>query len=112
MLTSSSAGDLVSQLGTLDALAARTNAAVSEVAADPHLAATGAFPELEHPTFGTFRTVALPMKLRGQDIGPRGPGPDLGQHTREVLTGLGLTGDEVDALVADGTVADGTAAKA
>ncbi|MBN1092355.1 C40 family peptidase [Blastococcus sp. TML/M2B] len=32
MLTSDSAGDLVSQLGTLDALAARTNAAVSEVA--------------------------------------------------------------------------------
>jgi len=83
-------------------------ATVSEVASDPHLAATGAFPELEHPSFGTFRTVALPMKLRGQDIGPRGPGPDLGQHTREVLTGLGLTGAEVDALVADGTVAAGT----
>lgn len=32
MLTSDSAGDLVSQLGTLDAIAARTNAAVSEVA--------------------------------------------------------------------------------
>ena len=81
-------------------------ATVSEVAADPHLAATGAFPEVEHPTAGSFRTVALPMRLRGVDIGPRGPAPELGQHTREVLRGLGLSDAEVDAAVADGLVAE------
>jgi formyl-CoA transferase len=31
-------------------------------------------------------------------------GPELGEHTREVLSGLGLTGAEIDALKAAGTV--------
>ena len=64
----------------------------------------GAFPEVEHPVAGTFRTVAAPMRLRGVDTAPRGPAPELGQHTREVLRGLGLTAEEVDAAVADGVV--------
>lgn len=79
-------------------------ATVSEVAADPHLLAVGAFPQLEHPEAGTFRTVAVPMRLRGADIGPRGPAPELGEHTREVLTELGLSAADIDAAVTDGVV--------
>ncbi len=79
-------------------------ATVSEVAADPHSAAVGTFPEVSHPSYGPFRTVAAPMRLRGQDLTPRGPAPDLGQHTREVLGELGLSAEELDALVADGTL--------
>ncbi len=82
-------------------------ATVSEVAADAHSAAVGTFPEVQHPSYGAFRTVAAPMRLRGQDLNPRGPAPDLGQHTREVLSELGLTGAELDALVADQTLSDG-----
>ena len=82
-------------------------ATVSEVAADPHLHAVDAFPTVEHPVAGPFRTVAVPMKLRGADIGPRGPAPELGQHTREVLRELGLSDAEVDAAVADGVVGAG-----
>ena len=83
-------------------------ATVSEVAADPHLHAVGAFPSVEHPVVGTFRTVAAPMKLRGVDLAPRGPAPELGQHTREVLRELGLSDAEVDTAVADGVVGAGT----
>ena len=82
-------------------------ATVREVAADPHSAAVGTFPEVQHPSYGAFRTVAAPMRLRGQDLSPRGPAPDLGQHTREVLGELGLSGQELDALVADGTLGGG-----
>jgi crotonobetainyl-CoA:carnitine CoA-transferase CaiB-like acyl-CoA transferase len=84
-------------------------ATVSEVAADPHAAAAGTFPVVSHPVAGDFRTVAVPMRLPGQDIGPRGPAPDLGQHTREVLSELGLSQVELDALITDGTVSDGSA---
>jgi len=83
-------------------------ATVSEVAADPHLDAVGAFPELEHPVVGTFRTVAVPMRVRGADLAPRGPAPELGQHTREVLLELGMSAAEVDTAVADGVVGAGS----
>ena len=84
-------------------------ATLSEVAADLHAAAVGTFPEIVHPVHGAFRTVALPMTLRGHDLSPRGPAPDLGEHTRAVLAELDLSPDEITRLVADGTVGDGSA---
>jgi crotonobetainyl-CoA:carnitine CoA-transferase CaiB-like acyl-CoA transferase len=77
---------------------------VAEVAADPHAAAVGLFPEVEHPVAGRFRTVAGPVRIRGADIRPRGAAPDVGQDTAEVLGELGLSDDEVAALAADGVV--------
>jgi len=79
-------------------------ATVSEFAADPQAEAVGLFPEISHPTAGTFRTVAAPVRLRGADIAPRGPAPDLGQHTAEVLAELGLSDDRIASLEADGVV--------
>lgn len=83
-------------------------ATVAEVAADPHAAAVGMFPEIEHPDAGRFRTVALPMTITGADIRPRGAAPDLGQHTAQVLGELGLGDDEIRALAADGIVGLGS----
>lgn len=77
---------------------------VAELAADPQAAALGLFPEVASPTAGTFRTVAAPMTVRGARIAPRGPAPDLGQHTAQVLAELGRTPEEVAVLVADGVV--------
>ena len=76
----------------------------TEIADDPHAAAVGLFPEISHPSVGRFRTVGIPVRIRGADIGPRGPGPDVGQHTSDVLQELGLTADEVAALAAAGVV--------
>ncbi len=77
---------------------------VADVAADPHAAAVGLFPEVEHPTAGTFRTVAAPVTILGADIRPRGAAPDLGQDTAAVLAELGLSEAEVTALAAEGVV--------
>lgn len=79
-------------------------ATVAELAADPHAEAIGLFPELEHPEAGRFRTVAAPLGLRGADVAPRGPAPEVGQHTGEVLGELGLGAEEVRALAAQGVV--------
>ncbi len=57
---------------------------IDELAADPQAAATGLFPTIQHPE-GDFRTVGAPIRIRGADIHPRGPAPDLGAHTVEVL---------------------------
>jgi crotonobetainyl-CoA:carnitine CoA-transferase CaiB-like acyl-CoA transferase len=79
-------------------------ATVAELADDPHAAATGAFPEVDHPVAGRFRTVGAPMRISGADIRPRGPAPEVGQHTREVLGELGLSSEQVQALVTAGVV--------
>lgn len=75
-------------------------ATASEVAADPHAAAVGMFPEVQHPTAGAFRTVAAPMRLRGVDTAPRSPAPELGEHTRDVPGELGLSLSEIEVLAA------------
>jgi crotonobetainyl-CoA:carnitine CoA-transferase CaiB-like acyl-CoA transferase len=65
--------------------------------------------ELDQP--GAQRPVRLlgvPVKLsRTPGDANRAPGPGLGEHTREVLAGLGYGPDEIDALLESGAVAAG-----
>lgn len=81
---------------------------MAELASDPQASAIGLFPEIEHPG-GSFRTVAVPINIKGADIGPRGLAPDLAAHTTDVLEGLGYDADEIAALTASGIIgiADG-----
>ena len=76
----------------------------AELAGDPHAAAVGLFPTYTHPALGPVRTVGAPMRINGADVGPQGPAPEIGEHTREVLGELGLSAREIDALAADGVV--------
>jgi crotonobetainyl-CoA:carnitine CoA-transferase CaiB-like acyl-CoA transferase len=56
--------------------------------------------ELEHATLGPIRLPGVPLKLHATPALARTAPPVLGQHTREVLTGLcGLTDAEVNDLV-------------
>jgi formyl-CoA transferase len=74
----------------------------AEVGADPQLAATGVFVDLDHPRYGRFPTVNSPLTLDGQEKVTPGPAPELGEHTREVLAELGRSGEEIDDLLARG----------
>jgi crotonobetainyl-CoA:carnitine CoA-transferase CaiB-like acyl-CoA transferase len=53
----------------------------------------------------TFRSPAGPARFVGADDGPKGPAPTLGQHTRDVLAGLGYSAAEIDGLIASSVVA-------
>jgi len=59
------------------------------VAADPHLAARGAFVDLPHPAGGTVRATASPMRLGATPVRLRRAGPRLGEHDDEVLAEAG-----------------------
>jgi alpha-methylacyl-CoA racemase len=61
--------------------------------------------EVDQPGAGGVRLLGVPVKLSRTPGAPAGPGPALGEHTREVLTGLGLSEDEIDELQAGGAVA-------
>jgi crotonobetainyl-CoA:carnitine CoA-transferase CaiB-like acyl-CoA transferase len=76
---------------------------IAELAQDPQAEAAGLFPAIEHPD-GSFRTVAVPFNIHGAEVGPRGPAPEIGQHTAQILVEAGLNEGEVAALAAAGIV--------
>jgi crotonobetainyl-CoA:carnitine CoA-transferase CaiB-like acyl-CoA transferase len=77
---------------------------LDEVSNDPQAEAIGMFPEIEHPRRGRYRTVRAPMRFNDAEVTPRGPAPEIGEHTREVLHEAGLTADDIDALLAEGVI--------
>jgi len=50
------------------------------------------------------RLLGVPVKLSRTPGAPAGPGPALGEHTREVLASLGYSADEIAALLDSGSV--------
>jgi crotonobetainyl-CoA:carnitine CoA-transferase CaiB-like acyl-CoA transferase len=76
---------------------------LADILADPHLAAIGYFREVEHPTEGRLRSMAVPTEWSETPPEYRRHAPRLGEHTREVLREAGLAEDEIDRLIASGT---------
>ncbi len=73
---------------------------------DPQVRATGAFETIEHPEAGKFDTVAAPFRIHtSPDVGVKGPAPDKGEHTVELLTELGLDAAAISDLTESGIVA-------
>ncbi len=73
---------------------------------DPHLAARGFFTRVDHPVGGPQLQRTWPFGLSRTPGEVRRPAPCLGEHTRQVLTGLlGYSDAEVDGLEAAGVVA-------
>jgi crotonobetainyl-CoA:carnitine CoA-transferase CaiB-like acyl-CoA transferase len=80
--------------------------ALHEVVVDPQAIALGLFPTITSPEIGNYRTVANPMKFRTADVGPQGPHPKIGEHTRSILGEAGLSATEIDGLIGNGIVGE------
>jgi crotonobetainyl-CoA:carnitine CoA-transferase CaiB-like acyl-CoA transferase len=74
----------------------------ADIFADPHVAARGDLVTVDDPVLGPIRQQA-PFPRSGSTTTPTGA-PRLGEHTEEVLAGLGLTPAEISTLAADGIV--------
>ena len=61
--------------------------------------------ELDQPGTDGVKLLGVPVKLSRTPGAPAGPGPELGEHTREVLAGLGYSADEAGVLEETGAVA-------
>ncbi|ATE58759.1 CaiB/BaiF CoA transferase family protein [Thauera sinica] len=72
---------------------------------DPHLKATGFFRRIEHPSEGAIYEMAIPSKWSRSKPSIRRHAPQLGEHSREVLSEAGLSDTEIDALVESGGAA-------
>lgn len=75
-------------LGKLDFACGRVQT-YDEVARDPQVLANGYITEMEHPHLGPIQLVNTPITFSETQGGPKGPEPELGQHTEEVLLELG-----------------------
>jgi crotonobetainyl-CoA:carnitine CoA-transferase CaiB-like acyl-CoA transferase len=69
---------------------------------DPHLADTGFFEWIEHPTEGRIRNLRVPNRLSGGIRDDYRPAPQLGQDSAAVLREAGYDEAEIAALAADG----------
>jgi crotonobetainyl-CoA:carnitine CoA-transferase CaiB-like acyl-CoA transferase len=75
---------------------------------DEHLLATGGLADVrlpDGPKAGQMvKTTLFPITMQGQRLGVRLQPPQLGEHTRELLSGLGYGASEIDSLHTQGAV--------
>ena len=75
---------------------------IDDIVADPHLAVTGYFGTVEHPTEGPIKSMATPSEWSESQPHYRRHAPRLGEHTREVLREAGLSEQAIDSLLSAG----------
>jgi crotonobetainyl-CoA:carnitine CoA-transferase CaiB-like acyl-CoA transferase len=73
-----------------------------EVVRDPATVANGYL--MEHPTHPPLRIGAAPAQFDSEQLSIRRPAPRLGEHTHEILLGLGYSGDDIATLETDTVV--------
>jgi benzylsuccinate CoA-transferase BbsF subunit len=72
---------------------------------DPHLAALGHFPTVQHAEVGEVPVEASRIRLSRTPAQPPAPAPMIGEHNQQVLAGiLGMSEDEIVEVVASGAL--------
>ena len=96
--------DLVELLAHNKVPASPMRMSVEELFDDPQVVGNEMYKAVEHPTKGTLWQLRGMLEVDG-DHGRMDPAPLFGEHTDEVLTELGYSGEEVSALREAGAVA-------
>jgi crotonobetainyl-CoA:carnitine CoA-transferase CaiB-like acyl-CoA transferase len=74
---------------------------ISEMIDDPQVRHRGLIGEIEDPVAGKFKQIAPTVRLSSTPGEIRLPPPRLGEHTREILSGLDYSDEMVESLVRD-----------
>ncbi len=75
-----------------------------EVCAHPQLEANDIIYKERYPSRGEVRMLGVPVRLSRTPGRPQGPAPRLGEHTAEILKGLGYSPRAISALEAEGII--------
>ena len=77
---------------------------IAEVVQDPQAHALGAFAKVPHRSGEEIRVVRSPIEFSATPASIRRGGPELGEHTEEVLLEHGYTWDDIAALKDKGAI--------
>ena len=77
---------------------------IDEMFDDPQVKHLGIATPIDHPTLGPIELVGQPVTLSRTPWALRSPTPEAGQHTDEVLRGLGYDDNDVTRLRKEGVV--------
>jgi crotonobetainyl-CoA:carnitine CoA-transferase CaiB-like acyl-CoA transferase len=77
---------------------------LEEVFADPQVLHRKMLVETVHPRAGRVRQIGVPIKFSETPGEIRTPAPEIGEHTEEILKGLGYTGEGIDRLRKGGVI--------
>ncbi len=77
---------------------------MGEVFSDPQVVHRKMVEEVEHPLLGRLPLVRFPLVFEGSLSSGRGAPPLLGQHTKEVLEGLGYSREKIKSMHDGGVV--------
>lgn len=67
----------------------------AEALKDPQIIARNMIVELDHPKLGKVKNIASPIKYSRTPLKIRSLAPKIGEHTKEVLSGLNYTDEEI-----------------
>jgi crotonobetainyl-CoA:carnitine CoA-transferase CaiB-like acyl-CoA transferase len=92
--------DILDRHGQINSMAQT----VSEITNDPQAVQNDFFEKLDHPNGGEIRIVASPVKFSETGAEVKGPAPQVGQHTEEILLEAGYTWDDITRLKDEGAI--------
>ena len=74
---------------------------IAEAFQDVQTSERGLIVQLEHPSIGSAKSIANPIRFSNTPVSYRLPPPLLGEHTGEILQSLGYSTDDVRAMAAE-----------
>jgi formyl-CoA transferase len=78
---------------------------LDDVVADPQMRAAKAVIEIEHSPQGSIETINSPVFVEGAEKCKPQLAPDVGAHTRQVLSEIGYSKDAIERLIESGAAA-------